>query len=254
MPLTPAQLETIRDECCADDVDIPDEAVAWIEPEARDFFMSGGVELPRKLGLEGAEVLAYYETRKQTVHNSSPEFLMGALQATLFGQGSQDAESGTPEPGSLAELQTRGVDLTELRALAEADRAALSERLRALGYSKLGHRLQLEKALLHKSEAEDGQELLRTLGLSAKWPVFKTDGLTSVARMLHALGDDREGFDKQMALMGIKRTQRKLLVAALRQTAGGDASRDGGAVGDGYLTEDDLDFDVDGYAAGGELR
>ena len=47
MPLTAADLETIRDECLADDVEIPAEAVAWIEEEAVAFFESGGTELPR---------------------------------------------------------------------------------------------------------------------------------------------------------------------------------------------------------------
>ena len=259
MPLTLAQLEAIRDECLADDVEIPPESVAWIEAEARAYFESGGAELPRKPGLEGAEVLAYYEVRKPTVHNSSPAFLMDALHTTLYGEDRGGAPAAAqPEAGSLAELRSRGGDVAALRALAASDRAALSEQLRALGYAKLGHRLQAERALAAsppEAEATDGEELLRSLGLAARWPAFRTDGLVSVQRMLHALEQDPEGFDKQMALMGIKRSQRKLLVGALRQSAGAaSCAPAGGAVGtagDGYATEEDSEFDVDEFAGSG---
>jgi hypothetical protein len=54
-----AQLDDIRAECLADDIDIPAEAVSWIECEARTFFESGGTCFPRKQGLEGAETLAW---------------------------------------------------------------------------------------------------------------------------------------------------------------------------------------------------
>ena len=47
--------------------------------------------------------------------------------------------------------------------------------------------------------------------------------------------------------------QRKLLVAALRQRAGVTAGSSGGAGanGEGYVTEDETDFDFDEYACSG---
>ena len=289
MPMTLAALEAIRDELCADDIDIPDEAISWIEPEAREFFESGGQQLPRKQGLQGAEVLAYYEVRKPTVHNVAPDFLMGALNSTLFGGDGEQTDgnnssaaasvsaAATVEPGGLAELEARGGRSEELRTLAICgDRAALSERLKALGYVKLGHRVQIEQALLAPKDSaaaaaalpadveyRDGEELLRSLGLAKAWPKFKTDGLTSVRRLAEALTHDPQGFDKQMALMGVKRTQRKLLVSALQQTAGicavagssggHSGSGVGGVPGDGYVTEDDDEFDAEEWARAGEL-
>ena len=261
MPLTPACLEAIRDECLADDVEIPAEAVAWTEEEACAFFESGGRELPRKPGLEGAEVLAYYEVRKPTVDSSSSAFLMDALHSALHLEDQLvDRGSGAtePEPGGLWEaVEALGGNLAELRALAITDRVALSEQLQALGYTKLGPRLQLENSLLAPPPVtEDGEHLLRSLGrgLASKWPAFKADGLVSVERMLRALEQDPESFDKQMALMGVRRPQRKLLVGALRQSTGAAASLLGGGAasnGDGYATEDESDFDFEEYAGSG---
>jgi hypothetical protein len=66
----------------ADDVDIPPEAVAWIEHEARTFFESGGVELPRPRGLEGAEIHAFYDIAREDA-KSSTAVMMAALARTL---------------------------------------------------------------------------------------------------------------------------------------------------------------------------
>ena len=218
MPLTAAELETIRDECLADDVEIPAEAVAWIEEEAVAFFESGGTELPRKPGLQGAEVLAYYEVRKPTVNSSSSAFLMDALHSALHLEGEPADHGGSsakPEPG--------------------------------------GFGLGDDSLLASTPVAEDGEKLLRSLGLAAKWPAFKADGLVSVERMQRALEHDPRGLDKQLALMSVKRGQRKLLVGALRQSAGAAAGSPGGAGanGDGYVTEDESDFDFDEYAGSG---
>ena len=38
MPMSRQELEDIRAECMADDIDIPDEAESWIPSEARTFF------------------------------------------------------------------------------------------------------------------------------------------------------------------------------------------------------------------------
>ena len=40
------ELEAIRDECLADDVDITDEMQGWTEARARAFFENGGMEAP----------------------------------------------------------------------------------------------------------------------------------------------------------------------------------------------------------------
>ena len=56
-------------------------------------------------------------------------------------------------PG-IAELVERGADLTALRLLARTDRSALAAILKELGYSKMGHRMELEKALLLDPPAE----------------------------------------------------------------------------------------------------
>lgn len=297
MPLTLAALEAIRDELCADDIAIPGEAVSWVEDEAREFFDSGGQQLPRKPGLDGAEVVAYYEVRKPTVHNVGPGFLTGALNRALFGGDCEqsDADSSAAasvsaaaaaavELGTLAELQARGGHVAELRALVVGGHhAALTARLKTLGYAKLGHRVQIEHALRKPvdggdggaaaaaappadAEPHDGEELLRSLRLDALWPKFETDGLTSVRRLAEAMTHDPQGFDKQMALMGIKRVQRRLLVSALRQAAGGGGAAVGssgggggrgggvgGPAGDGYVTEDDDEFDAEEWAGAGEL-
>eukprot|EP00962_Isochrysis_galbana_P061667 scaffold41827_cov191-Isochrysis_galbana.AAC.1 len=66
----------------ADDVDIPPEAVAWIEHEARTFFESGGVELPRPHGLEGSEIHVFYDLAREDA-KSSTAVMMAALAKTL---------------------------------------------------------------------------------------------------------------------------------------------------------------------------
>ena len=62
MPLSLERLRELQSECLADDLELPAEAVAWIESEARAYFESGGVELPRPRGLESAESHAIYDT------------------------------------------------------------------------------------------------------------------------------------------------------------------------------------------------
>jgi hypothetical protein len=66
----------------ADDLDIPPEAVAWIEHEARTFFESGGVELPRPCGLEGSEIHVFYDMAREDAR-SSTAVMMAALAKTL---------------------------------------------------------------------------------------------------------------------------------------------------------------------------
>ena len=46
MPLTVGELEDIRSEAFADDVDIPSEAYSWTAAQAERFFQSGGKDRP----------------------------------------------------------------------------------------------------------------------------------------------------------------------------------------------------------------
>ena len=69
-----------------------------------------------------------------------------------FGCNAPSARRGKM-PG-IAELVSCGADLTALRLLARTDRSALAARLKELGYSKMGHRMELEKALLLEPPAE----------------------------------------------------------------------------------------------------
>ena len=58
-------------------------------------------------------------------------------------------------PCSLAELAGRGADLAALRLLARTDRSALAAALKELGYAKMGHRLELERALLVEADSAE---------------------------------------------------------------------------------------------------
>ena len=48
----------------------------------------------------------------------------------------------------LSELEAAGGDVETLQALAQGDAAAFTEALKALGFTKLGKRVELKKALL----------------------------------------------------------------------------------------------------------
>ena len=66
------------------------------------------------------------------------------------------AEPGT-ESDPLADLAGRGGDASALRALLQGDAAALTEALKALGYTKIGQRKRIESALLQTAAtAVDG--------------------------------------------------------------------------------------------------
>ena len=58
-------------------------------------------------------------------------------------------------PCSLAELAGRGAHHAALRLLARTDRSALAAALKELGYAKMGHRLELEKALLLEADSAE---------------------------------------------------------------------------------------------------
>lgn len=93
------ELQRIRDDHLADDIPIPDEAVAWIESEAVEYFESGGFKVPRESGLEGAEVHAYYELAQKRVEHLETDDMLGALGAALFKvSGDEEFRPLEPEP------------------------------------------------------------------------------------------------------------------------------------------------------------
>ena len=84
MPLTMEQLEDIRSECMADDIDIPEEATSWISTEAHKFFESGGTDYPRPEGLESAETHAWYDLNQRQFESTDADTMMDALSMALF--------------------------------------------------------------------------------------------------------------------------------------------------------------------------
>ena len=69
----------------ADDVDIPGEAVAWVESECYAYFESGGQELPQIMaGFEGAEIHAHYEIKQKRMEDQTMDDMLNALSASLF--------------------------------------------------------------------------------------------------------------------------------------------------------------------------
>ena len=79
------QLKEIQDECLADDVEIPPEAVAWVPSEARAYFESGGQELPQIMaGFEGAEIRSFYELNQRQFESTGSDAMLGALEQALF--------------------------------------------------------------------------------------------------------------------------------------------------------------------------
>ncbi|KAL1522309.1 hypothetical protein AB1Y20_017301 [Prymnesium parvum] len=84
MPLSEERLHEIRADCLADDIEIPPEAVSWVESEAIKFFESGGTLLPRNEGLEGAETLAWYDLTQRQLETTDADTMLDALSAALF--------------------------------------------------------------------------------------------------------------------------------------------------------------------------
>ena len=85
MPITMERLKEIQNDCMADDVVIPHEAIAWIESEAIAYFESGGFELPTiQPGFEGAEIHAFYEMSQRRMETTNADTMMDALSAALF--------------------------------------------------------------------------------------------------------------------------------------------------------------------------
>lgn len=79
------RLLEIQNECMADDLEIPYEATAWIESEARAYFESGGQEIPTIMGgFEGAEIHAFYEINQRRMESTDQDTMLDALSAALF--------------------------------------------------------------------------------------------------------------------------------------------------------------------------
>lgn len=69
----------------ADDVPVPPEAVAWVECEAREYFESGGIQLPQIMGgFEGAEIHSFYELKQKRVEHQGMDDMLDALSSALF--------------------------------------------------------------------------------------------------------------------------------------------------------------------------
>ncbi|EOD16318.1 hypothetical protein EMIHUDRAFT_210674 [Emiliania huxleyi CCMP1516] len=139
MPLTLERLRELQSECLADDLELPAEAVAWIESEARAYFESGGVELPRPRGLESAEIHAFYDMRREEARSSSAALLRETL--------------GSAEvwPQLAAALRARGdaASASALAAWSREEPQALLAELASLGL-KMGHRQRLLLVLQHR--------------------------------------------------------------------------------------------------------
>ena len=106
MPLTMEQLLDIRGDCMADDVDIPPEALSWVESEAIKFFESGGTDRPRNEGLEGAETHAWYDLNQRQFESTDADTMLDALSAALFKvTGDEEFKKEAPPQVSAAQLE-----------------------------------------------------------------------------------------------------------------------------------------------------
>ena len=98
MPLTMEELKDIRDECMADDIDIPDEAVSWVKSEAVKYFESGGTWYPRHDGLDGAEVHAWHDINQRQFESTDADTMMDALSMAIFKvTGDEDFKKDAPQ-------------------------------------------------------------------------------------------------------------------------------------------------------------
>ena len=90
-------------------------------------------------------------------------------------------------PG-IAELLSCGADLTALRLLASTDRSALAASLKELGYAKMGHRMELEKALLLEPPAvAPSKPPVAAPGKPPAKPPAEALGTATVARVARLL-------------------------------------------------------------------
>jgi len=125
MPLTMEELKDIRDDCMADDIDIPEEAVSWVRSEAIKFFESGGSCFPRNEGLEGAETLAWYDLQQRQFETTDADTMMDALSRALFkvtGDKEFEKEELEQEPAKQVDTKEHQPEMKyEVQQLREAD-------------------------------------------------------------------------------------------------------------------------------------
>lgn len=75
----------IQEECMADDVPIPPEAVAWVTTECYEYFESGGKQLPQILpGFEGAEIHSHYELNQKRQEHQGMDDMLEMLSSAIF--------------------------------------------------------------------------------------------------------------------------------------------------------------------------
>ena len=163
----------------ADDIDIPEEATAWLESEAIAFFESGGVELPRPSGLAGAEIQAFYDVKREEAACSSA-VMVAALARTLYGGKEPPAGTDVEATSSAAATESNAVVPAEWQFLESLGLMAWQERLQA--------------ALTAQGGAGKG-----ACGLRA-WQE-----------------NDKNGFDMSLMGMGLKLGHRQKLLLHLRQ-------------------------------------
>ena len=101
-------------ECLADDIDIPDEAVAWVRDEAVEFFESGGSKLPRHAGIAGAEVHAWHDLQQRQFESTDTGTMLEALERAFDKLGTGAAAPGPAAAdavGTVCEAPARDAEL-----------------------------------------------------------------------------------------------------------------------------------------------
>ena len=116
MPLSQTELENIRADCFAEDVEIPPEATLWwAEADAEQYFNSGGTDMPSPSPPPGAFAAATDPALPQLLESLQLAHLSDALHGeTADGLGNLERSA------LLARLKSRGLKLSESQKLATA--------------------------------------------------------------------------------------------------------------------------------------
>uniref|UniRef100_A0A7S4C102 Uncharacterized protein n=1 Tax=Chrysotila carterae TaxID=13221 RepID=A0A7S4C102_CHRCT len=207
---------SMQAEFLADDLELPEEATAWMEEDAVAYFESGGTLLPRPVGLGAMELHTYYDMKRHEALGSS-SVMLTALKKVFQGTGRDDALNSTKPPDALPPATLPGFRLASSDSNSVAhdsndagkptDEAATSTGeeststgeavfplfLNGLGLG--GFRESLSCALVDQGEGEGVHGL-------AQW---------------HAR--DAKQFQALLAQVGMKLGQRQRLVAALLKEA-----------------------------------
>eukprot|EP00967_Tisochrysis_lutea_P097273 scaffold142806_cov43-Tisochrysis_lutea.AAC.1 len=183
-------------ECMADDLDIPSEAVAWIETEARTFFESGGTEYPRPQGLEGAEIHAFFDKAREDARSSSA-VMMAALAKTLGATPPRVTKENSASPTPVTQSQGACGCASTLNITSQATSVAIP--------------------------ADVHELLVQTVGCVDCWPLIASQlqarGATATLVELRAWQRaDATEFRECIGKLGLKMGQRQRLLAALGET------------------------------------